>query len=145
MRIVYDGHELRTASPAITVANGPYHGLGFALAADADPTDGLLNLAIFRGMSPFQVLRHFAAVARRRRRYEPRVEIRTTSEVLVEGLTTRLPVHADGVAVGMTPARFTVRPRALRILRAKAQASGARSAYEMPVSVSAASVPKTER
>ena len=43
-------------SPAVTVSNGPYHGMGFAVADDADPTDGLLDVAVFRGMSRWEVL-----------------------------------------------------------------------------------------
>lgn len=117
VRIVADGDEQRVATPAVTVANGPYLGLGFALAADADPIDGLLNVAVFHGMSPFEVLRHFIATSRRRRRHHPRVAIHTAREVMVEGIRGALPVHADGVAIGVTPATFGVRPRALRILR----------------------------
>ena len=73
MRVTIDGRAYRTGSPAVTVSNGPYHGLGFAISADADPTDGLLDVAVFRGMSRWEVLRHFVAVARRRPRREPRV------------------------------------------------------------------------
>ena len=40
MRLAVDGRRLRTAAPALTVCNGPYHGFGFAVAPDADPATG---------------------------------------------------------------------------------------------------------
>jgi len=117
LRITIDGRAYRTGSPAVTVSNGPYHGLGFAISGDADPTDGLLNVAVFRGMSRFEVLRHFVTVARRRPHREPRVTGYTGRRVTIEGVRRALPVHADGVSVGVTPVSLEVRPKALRIFR----------------------------
>ena len=118
MQITLDeGRPRRTGSPAITISNGPYHGMGFAISADADPTDGLLNVAIFGGMSRWEVLGHFLAVARRRPRHEPRVTSTTARRVTIEGLRRALPAHADGVSVGVTPVTFEVRPASLRLFR----------------------------
>jgi diacylglycerol kinase (ATP) len=117
MRITMDSQTYRTGSPTVTVSNGPYHGMGFALAGEADPTDGLLNVVVFRGMSQWEVLRHFLAVARRRPRREPRVAEHSARRVTIEGLRRALPAHADGVSIGFTPVTFEVRPRALRIFR----------------------------
>lgn len=117
MRIRIDERSYRTGSPAVTVSNGPYYGLGFAIAADADPTDGLLNVAVFHGMSRWEVMRHFLAVARRRPRSEPRVAAYPARRVTIEGVRRALPAHADGVSVGVTPVTFEVRPKALRVYR----------------------------
>ncbi len=117
MRITIDDRAYRTGSPTVTVSNGPYHGMGFAIAVDADPTDGLFNVAVFRGMSRLDVLRHFLAVARRRPRREPRVISHTGARVTIEGVRRALPAHADGVSIGLTPVTFEVRPKALRIFR----------------------------
>ena len=117
MRITIDERTYRTGSPAVTVSNGPYHGMGFALSTDADPTDGLLNVAVFRGMSRFEVFRYFLAVARRRPRREPRIESYTARRVTVEGTRRTLLAHADGVSIGATPVTFEVRPKALRLFR----------------------------
>ena len=117
MRITIDDRRYRTGSPTVTVSNGPYHGMGFAIADDADPTDGLFNVAVFRGMSRLEVLRHFLAVARRRPRSEPRVTSHTGARVTIEGVRRALPAHADGVSIGLTPVTFEVRPNALRIFR----------------------------
>ena len=118
MRVTIDGTAYRTGSPAATVSNGPYHGLGFAVSADADPADGLLDVAVFHGMSRWEVLAHFGAVARRRPRREPRVAAYRAMRVRIEGTRRALPAHADGVSIGTTPVTFEVRPGALRLFRA---------------------------
>lgn len=117
MRITIDGTAYRSGSPAVTVSNGPYHGMGFAVATEADPTDGLLDVAVFQGMTRLDVLRHFLAVARRRPRREPRIHAFRARRVTVEGARRALPAHADGIIIGLTPVAFEVRPRALRIFR----------------------------
>lgn len=117
MRITVDGRAYRTGSPAVTVSNGPYYGMGFAISSNADPTDGLLDVAVFSGMSRPEVLRHFLSVARRRPRREPRITPLRASRVTVEGLRRALPAHADGESIGSTPVTFEVRPAALRLFR----------------------------
>jgi diacylglycerol kinase (ATP) len=117
MRIAIDDTVYRTGSPTVIVSNGPYHGMGFAVATEADPTDGLLDVAVFEGMSRLEVLRHLMTVARRRPRREPRIHAYRARRVTIEGLRRALPAHADGVSIGFTPVTFEVRPRALRIFR----------------------------
>ncbi len=117
VRITIDGRTYRTGSPAVTVSNGPYHGMGFAVSTDADPTDGLLNVAVFRGMSRLDVIRHFLAVTRRRPQREPRIAGYTAKRVTIEGGRRALLAHADGVSIGPTPVTFEVRPKALRVFR----------------------------
>lgn len=117
LRIVLDGTAYRTGSPAVTVSNGPYHGAGFVVSAEADPTDGLLDVAVFEGMTRLDVIRHFVAVARRQRRREPRLKQYRARRVTIEGTRRALPAHADGISVGLTPVTFEVRPKALRVYR----------------------------
>ena len=117
MRITIDGTAYRTGSPTVTVSNGPYHGMGFAVSADADPTDGLLDVAVFQGMTRLDVVRHFLSVARHRPRREPRLNAYRAGSVTVEGIRRALPAHADGISIGFTPVTFEVRSGALRIFR----------------------------
>jgi len=117
MRITLDGTAYRTGSPAVTVSNGPFHGAGFALSTDADPMDGLFEVAVFHGMTRFEVIRHFLAVARRKERREPRIGQYRAARVTIEGIRRALPAHADGVSIGVTPVTFEVRPGALRVFR----------------------------
>jgi diacylglycerol kinase (ATP) len=117
MRVTIDGRAYRTGSPTVTVSNGPYHGPGLAISADADPTDGLLDVAVFHGMSRWDVLRHFLAVTRRRPRREPRISAYRARSVTIAGTRRALLAHADGVSIGTTPVTFEVRPGALRLFR----------------------------
>lgn len=114
MRVVLDGTAYRTGGPAVTVSNGPYHGMGFAVS-NADPADGLFNVAVFHGMSRLDVIRHFLSIARRKQRREPRIRTYQATRVTIEGTRRALPAHADGVSIGVTPVTFEVRPKALRV------------------------------
>ena len=117
MRITVDGTRYRTGSPSVVVSNGRYHGPGFAVEPEVDPADGVFDVAIFRGMSRLEVLRHFLAVARRRPRRDPRIEHLRASRVTIEGIRRALPAHADGESIGFTPVTLEVRPQALRVFR----------------------------
>ncbi|MGI8658987.1 MAG: diacylglycerol/lipid kinase family protein [Candidatus Limnocylindria bacterium] len=117
MRLILDGTSYRTGGPAVTVSNGPYHGMGFAVSAGADPTDGLFNVAVFHGMNRLDVVRHFLAIARRKQQREPRILQYNARTVTIEGTRRALPAHADGVSIGATPVTFEVRPKALRVFR----------------------------
>lgn len=124
MLLTVDGRRLRTSAPAVTACNGPYYGFGFGLAPEADPADGELDLVIFSGMSTFDVLKHYLAVARNRTRREPRMQRLAVKRVTVAGLHRALPAHADGEPIGVTPVVFAVRPAALRIFGPPDQAPG---------------------
>ena len=117
MRIILDGTAYRTGAPTVTVSNGPYHGAGFVVAPEADPTDGLFDVAVFRGMTKLEVIRYFLAVARRQQRREPRIQLYRAKRVTIEGTRRALPAHADGISVGVTPVTFEVRANALRVFR----------------------------
>ena len=115
VRLNVDGARYRAGTPAVTVCNGPYHGLGFAIAPQADPRDGLLDVAVFAGMDRWQVIRHFIAVARRTPRREARVRMLRGRRIEIEGVRSAHPVHVDGLTSGFTPVTFEVRPSAIRI------------------------------
>jgi diacylglycerol kinase (ATP) len=136
MVLTVDGRGIRTNAPAVTVCNAPYYGFGFALAPQADPSDGRLDVVVFSGMSTTDVVLHYLAVARGRARREPRVKHLTARRIEIAGLRRLLPVHADGESLGMTPVAFGVHPAGLRIFGEPPQLPGS------PVAA-AASAPKT--
>jgi diacylglycerol kinase (ATP) len=118
LRIVADGRTFDVRAPQVTVSNGPYVGAAYVLAPDARVDDGLLDVVIFRGMGPLRVLMHMAFVAGARRLpAPPSVQLVRARSVDVTVRRRRpLPIHADGAAVGATPAHFEVLPAALRVL-----------------------------
>ena len=93
--------------------------------------DGLLDVVIFHGMGVMRMLMHMALVAGGRRLQSPQgVQLVRARSVQVAVHRRRpLPVHADGAAVGATPARFDVLPAALRVLVGNPEA-GATRAWE---------------
>jgi YegS/Rv2252/BmrU family lipid kinase len=114
-----DGRRFQVRSAMVTVANGPYVGAAYALAPDAHVDDGLLDTVLYREAGVLRVLFHMAMVAGGRRRPTPpdaqAFRVRTL-RVYTRRRRHPLPVHADGIAVGATPAEFTVLPGALRVL-----------------------------
>jgi YegS/Rv2252/BmrU family lipid kinase len=110
--------QLRVRAAQVTVANGPFVGAAYTIAPDAQIDDGMLDVVIFHGVGVPRLLLHLALIARGRRADPPRIagvmrvrriDVRATGR-------RRLPVHADGEAIGTTPARFEVVPAALRVL-----------------------------
>jgi diacylglycerol kinase (ATP) len=118
LTIVADGQRFTVRAPQVTVSNGPYVGAAYALAPDARVDDGLLDVVMFRGIGVVRVLAHMVLVAGGRRLPPPPgVQLVRAQSVQVQVTRRRpLPVHADGAAVGITPARFEVLPAALRVL-----------------------------
>jgi diacylglycerol kinase (ATP) len=117
IELTLDGRETVTDAPTVVVCNGPFHGAGFAIAPDADPTDGRLDVAIFGRMGRLQAIVHYLRVARGRRVRDPRVRIERAEQIRVATRRGILPVQVDGRSIGVTPISFTVRHAALRIFR----------------------------
>ena len=119
MAVIADGRKFNVRAPQVTVSNGPYVGAAYVLAPEARVDDGLLDVVIFRGMSVWRVLVHMALVAGGRRLPPPPsvqlVRARSV-EVALRRRRRQLPVHADGAAIGATPAQFEVLPGALRVI-----------------------------
>ena len=132
--ITLDGRTRRVRAPMVTVANGPFVGAAYAIAPEARIDDGLLDVIIFRGASVPRMLFHLVAVAGGRRlTVPPEAEtLRARSVSIATRRRPTLPVHADGTAIGATPARFEVVPSALRVLIGPPDTSAA-CAWEQPL------------
>jgi YegS/Rv2252/BmrU family lipid kinase len=133
--IVADGQRFDMRAPMVTVSNGPYVGAAYALAPQARVDDGMLDVVIFEGVGVVRVLLHMLAVAGGRRLPQPPgVHLVRAASVRVNTVRRRrLPVHADGAAVGATPAHFEVLPAALRVLVGVPE-EGSTCAWEQPAS-----------
>lgn len=117
LQLTIEGRRSQVRSACVSVCNGPYHGLGFAISPDAEPSDGLLDVAVFRRMSRPEVLWYFLAVVGGRRKREPRVQRERVRAIRVEAFNATLPAHADGQSVGTTPITFSIKPGAIRVFR----------------------------
>jgi len=133
--IVADGQRFTVRALQVTISNGPFVGAAYALAPQARVDDGLLDVVIFRGLGAIRVMLHMALVAGGRRLPQPPgVQLVRARSVDVTGRRRRpLPVHADGVAIGVTPAHFEVLPAALRVMVGQPE-PGAACAWQPPAS-----------
>lgn len=110
-----DDRVFTTRALAVSVANGPYSGLGFTVSPDATPDDGNFDVVVFSRFSRTELIRHFISIAFGRRHYSAKTATYRTSRVRIEGVRP-LPCRADGHDLGFTPVEYVVRPRALRVV-----------------------------
>jgi len=108
------GKTIRRNALLVVVANGPYYGGGFTVAAGARMRDGQLTLSIYRRFSKWELLRHFHSVSRGGYRYSPKIETFTATEIELASANAT-DVHLDGQPFGTTPVKLRAMPGALRV------------------------------
>lgn len=109
-----DGERLDVAPNLVAVANTSIFGGGMAIAPDARPDDGLLDLVLVGPASRTQMLRVLPGVRSGRHIDHPAVEVHRVTRVTIESAEP-YQVWADGEAVGSTPTGIEVVPGALRL------------------------------
>lgn len=115
MIVHLDDRVLTTRALAVSVANGPYSGLGFTVSPGAKLDDGLLDVVIFSRFSRAELIRHFGSIAFGRRQFTPKTATYHSSRVRIEGVHP-LPCRADAHDLGATPVEYIVKPGALRVI-----------------------------
>jgi YegS/Rv2252/BmrU family lipid kinase len=115
MILYLDDRVLTTRALTVSVANGPYTGLGFTVSPDALLDDGLFDVVVFSRFSRSELVRYFVSIAFGHRRYTARTTTYRSSWVRVEGVHS-LPCRADGYHLGTTPVEYVIRPSALRVI-----------------------------
>lgn len=114
VRLRTPDHELDMHTSFFAVANTRYFGGGMAICPDADPTDGLLDLAVIAAVSPAALLRVMPLVFAGRHVRHPDV---TTLRARWIEIETDEPLWADGEPFGAAPVRLQAKPGALLIAR----------------------------
>lgn len=117
MVIYLDDRVFTTRALAISIANGPYAGLGFTVSPDALLDDGLFDVVVFSRFSRAELVRHFGAIAFGRRQETAQATTYRSARVRIEGVRP-LPCRADAHDLGTTPVEYVVRPQALRVITA---------------------------
>ena len=79
----------------ITVSNGPFFGMNFAVAPHERMDDGLLTVSVFSRYSKLQLWLHFVSLAFGRREYRPKSIAFRVAKLRLTG-PSKLPVHLDG-------------------------------------------------
>lgn len=115
MRVTCDEQVSANRFLLVCASNGEHVGGGMRLAPGARSDDGLLNLNLIEAVGQWEALRQVGRLCRGRHVGHPKVRYFTARTVAVE-TETAVDVQADGESIGHTPARFQVRPGALRML-----------------------------
>jgi diacylglycerol kinase (ATP) len=110
-----DDTVFTTRALAVSIANGPYAGLGFTVSPEASIEDGLLDVVVYSRFSRMELIRHFGAIAFGRRQYTAKTRTFQSRRVRIEGVHP-LPCRADSHDLGETPVEYVVRPQALRVI-----------------------------
>ena len=135
MLIKLDDGVVETRALMVTVANGPYTGVGMTVAPEARLDDGKFDIRIFRHFSKAELIRHLFSIAFGRRAYSPHIATYRSARVRIDS-SSPLPCRADSHDLGTTPVEFVIRPRALRVVVPPGGppkgASGPASAGETP-------------
>lgn len=114
---VDDEEAIECRSNLLAVANGVYAGGGMMFAPGALPDDGLLDVLISRDITRATILRELPRIRRGGHLSNPNVRaVRATRVSIDTDDTNALPIEADGNVRGVTPARFRIMPKALRII-----------------------------
>jgi YegS/Rv2252/BmrU family lipid kinase len=94
---------------------GHYCGSGMMVAPQAEVDDGRFDITLIKALSRWEVLRSLRRLFDGTLLTHPKVTALRSTEASVESPLS-LPVEADGELIGHTPVRFTLLPRALRVL-----------------------------
>jgi diacylglycerol kinase (ATP) len=114
LRLTLDGETLGVHALMVTVANGPYLGAALPLAPEAKLDDARFDVKVYTRFSKLELARHFLSITRGYRPYNPKIISRRARTVEVVAARP-LMAHADSHPLGTTPARFELRPAALRV------------------------------
>ena len=117
MRVTIDGVIAHDGPAfAVTVANTSTYGSGLRIAPGADPTDGLIDVAIIGDIGRVEALRLFPSVYRGGHARHPKFTLRQGRHVRVESDRADVPTHVDGTVTGVAPLEARVVPRAVTVV-----------------------------
>ncbi len=101
----------------VTVSNGPFFGMNFAIAPHERMDDGLFTVSVFSRYSKIQLWWHFAAIAFQRHEYCPKSIAFRVAKLQIDG-PRPLPVHLDGTPQHhLWPLDIVCNKGALRVFR----------------------------
>jgi len=105
----------RITGEQVVIGNGRLYGGPFVLFPEADPQDGFLNCCVIphAGWAAVAACAWGIATGTLSRRAGMR---HFQAEAFTLTSSARTPLEIDGELVGELPAKFSVRPRALRVI-----------------------------
>jgi diacylglycerol kinase (ATP) len=114
MRVTIDSESRSGRMIDAMVCNGRYVGGGMMMCPGAEPDDGVFDVMLIGDVTKRDLLFVLPKTYRGKHLPHPRLELLRGSVVTVDA-DEPLPIELDGEQPGTTPARFEVRPRALKL------------------------------
>ena len=117
LELYLDGELRKVRAVNVVVANCRFAGGGWLAAPKANPEDGLLDIVVIEKLGMVDLLQLApASIARADYMGKEGVFSARAKEIRVETQPPGLDFTADGEVVGDDPARFSVVPRALKVI-----------------------------
>jgi YegS/Rv2252/BmrU family lipid kinase len=115
MNIVCDEVVSKNRCLFLGVSNGETAGGGMRIAPGARMDDGLLNVNLVGAVTRWEALKQLRKLSQGRHTSHPQVRYCTATTITIESDPVS-DVAADGEIIGQTPARFLLKPKALRVI-----------------------------
>ncbi len=113
--LTFDGRRIDTHAFVLFFAIGRYCGSGMNVAPQAEVDDGLFDITLVQELSRWEVLKSLRKLFDGTLLSHPKVLALREAEGAVEADAAQ-PVEADGELIGHAPVRFSILPRALRVV-----------------------------
>ncbi|MBI4988364.1 MAG: diacylglycerol kinase family lipid kinase [Rhodocyclales bacterium] len=113
--LTFAERKIDTRAFVLFFAIGRYCGSGMNVAPLAEVDDGLFDITLIQDLSRWEVLKSLRRLFDGTLLTHPKVLALREAEGAVESATAQ-PVEADGELIGHAPVRFSILPRALRVL-----------------------------
>ncbi len=114
--------SLRIRALMITVSNGPFYGMNFTVAPDAQVDDGFFTVSIFKRFSKLELWWHFSSISAGRRVYSPKTIQLRVKKITVNG-TKQIRGHLDGTPSDEWPVEIELRAHALKVFSVSSDAN----------------------
>ena len=112
--LTFSGRRIDTRAFVLFFAIGRYCGGGMNVAPQAEADDGLFDITLVQELSRWEVLKSLRRLFDGTLLTHPKVIALREATAQVEA--GPVPVEADGELIGRAPVRFSILPRALRVL-----------------------------
>ena len=115
-RMLVRAEDFASEATLVVAANIRLYGGDFVIAPDADPTDDMLDLVLFKGSSRLDYAKYAAGVMGGRHQQFHDVEVRRVRSATIHSLGDQpVPGQIDGDTVLETPVHLSVQKAAVRI------------------------------
>ncbi len=107
---------IRIPALMVTVSNGPYFGMNFAIAPEERMDDGLVTVSVFHRYSKMQLFARFLAIAWGRHSPCPKTVAFRVAQLKISA-TAPVAVHLDGTPTNLWPLNIQCQRGALSVFR----------------------------